>query len=278
MRNDFIFGGNTMDKLIEAMKAKRLSLGILEVTASPEVVETLAYAGFDWVCIDLMFESTDWSLAANMVRAAKAWGISPLIRVPSNPWAAGEDPHVLVDITRALGIGATGVAVSVDTPQIVEKAVEVCKEWHRNIHVMPFAEDMRKYAEVQKKMAEKTLLVPLLESEGSLKNMEEICKVPGLKAICIAISDASRILGHPFDYEHPDVWRVVDQAARLAEKYDLYLMGNTGYQFQDAESIAKRIKRLYDHGVQMVLVQSTGSLLQFFCQSIIKATRTVLGT
>ena len=262
-----------MDKLLEAVKAKQFSLGILEVTASPEVVETLAYAGFDWVCIDLMFESTDWRLAAHMVRAAKAWGITPLIRVPSNPWVAGEDPHVLVDITRALGIGATGVLVSVDTPRTVAMAVEVCKEWHRNIHIMPFADDMRRYAEVQKAMAEDTLLVPLLESQGALENMEEFCKVPGLKAICIAISDASRMLGHPFDYEHPDVWQVVDQAASLAEKYGLYLMGNTGYQFQDPESIAKRIKRLYDHGVRMVLIQSTGALLQFFCQRIIQATR-----
>ena len=44
------------------------------------------------------------------------------------------------------------------------RAVEVCKEWHRNIHIMPFAEDMRHYAEVQKKMADDTLLIPLLEN------------------------------------------------------------------------------------------------------------------
>jgi 2-keto-3-deoxy-L-rhamnonate aldolase RhmA len=266
-----------MDKLLEAMKAKRLSLGILEVTASPEVVETLAYVGFDWVIIDLMFESTDWSLAANMVRAAKAWGISPIIRVPSNPWVQEEDPHILVDITRALGIGAVGIWLPVNTPRIVAKALEVCKEWHRNIHVMPFAEDMRKYAEVQKKMAEDTVLIPSFESQEALQNMEEICKVPGLKAFNIAMSDVTRMIGRPFDYEHPDVWKVVDRAASLAEKYDLYLGGGTGYQFQDPQSIAKRIKRLYEHGVRRVLIQSTGSLFQFFCQSIIKATRAELG-
>lgn len=262
-----------MDKLVEAAKAKRLSLGILEVTASPEVVETLAFAGFDWVCIDLMFESTDWTLAAHMVRAAKGSGISPIIRVPSNPWVAGEDPHVLVNITRALGIDATGVVVSLDSPGMVAQAVEVCKEWHRNIHIMPFAADMRHYAQVQKKMAENTFLIPLLESQGALRNMEPFFRVDGLKAICLGISDASRMVGHPFDYEHPEVWKLVDQAANLAEKYGLYLMGNTGYQFQDPESIAQRIRRLHDHGVRMILIQSTGALLQFFCQSIIKAGR-----
>ncbi len=267
-----------MDKLLEAVKAKRLSLGVLEVTASPEMVETLAYSGFDWVCIDLMFESTDWSLAANMVRAAKAWGITPLIRVPSNPWVHEEDPHILVDVTRALGIGATGVNLSVNTPHIVEMALEVCKEWHRNIHIMPFAEDMRKYPEVQKKMAEDTLLTPLLESQQALQNMEEICRVPGLKAFNVAGSDLSRMVGHPFDYEHPEVWKVIDKAANLAEKYNLFLGSNTGYQFQDPDSIAKRIKRLYDHGVRRITVQSTGSLFQFFCQSIIKATNTELRT
>jgi 2-keto-3-deoxy-L-rhamnonate aldolase RhmA len=262
-----------MSKLLEAARANRLSLGILEVTASPEVVETLAYAGFDWVCIDLMFESTDWTLAAHMVRAAKGAGITPLIRVPSNPWVSGDDPHVLVDITRALGIDATGVVVSLDSPRTVARAVEVCREWHRNIHIMPFADDMGRYREVARQMAENTLLVPLLESEGALRNLEEFFQVDGLRALCIGISDASRMLGHPFEYEHPEVWRLIDRAANLAAKHGIYLMGNTGYQFQDPAAIAGRVQRLYQHGVRMVLVQSTGSLLQFFCQAVIRASR-----
>lgn len=262
-----------MNKLLEAAKADHLSLGILEVTASPEVVETLAFAGFDWVCIDLMFESTDWNLAAHMVRAAKGSGITPIIRVPSNPWVAGEDPHVLIDITRAFGIDAAGVLASLDAPAMVAKAVEVSKEWHRNIHIIPFAEDMRRQPEMQRKMAEGSFFIPLLESHGALRNMEDFFRIDGLKAVCLGISDASRMLGHPLDYEHPDVWKVVDHAANLAAKYGISLMGNTGYQFQDPESIAQRIKRLHDHGIRMVLIQSTGALLQFFCQSVIKATR-----
>lgn len=266
-----------MNKLLEAAKARRLSIGILEVTASPEIVETLAFAGFDWVCIDLMFESTDWTLAAHMVRAAKGAGISPVIRVPSNPWAAGEDAHVLVDVTRAIGIDATGVMVSLDSPRLLAKAVEVSREWHRNIHVVPFADDMRLQEQMQKQMADDTLLIPLLESDYALQNLEEFFRVEGLKAVSIGISDASKMLGHPLDYEHPDVWHLIDKAASLADKYGLYLMGNTGYQFRDAESIAKRIRRLHDHGVRMVTVQSTGALLQFFCQAILRATKAELG-
>lgn len=265
-----------MNKLLEAAKANRLSLGILEVTASPEVVETLAFAGFDWVCIDLMFESTDWNLAAHMVRAAKGSGITPIIRVPSNPWVAGDDPHVLIDITRAFGIDAAGVLVSLDSPAMLAKAIEVSKEWHRNIHIIPFAADMRGQPEWQRRVGEESFLIPLLESQGALGNLDAFFQVEGLKAACIGISDASRMLGHPLDYEHPDVWRLVDRAASLAAKHNVYLMGNTGYQFQDAESIAQRIKRLHDHGVRMVLIQSTGALLQFFCQSVIQATRTAV--
>jgi 2-keto-3-deoxy-L-rhamnonate aldolase RhmA len=261
-----------MNKLSEAAKANRLSLGILEVTASPEVVETLAFAGFDWVCIDLMFESTDWNLAAHMVRAAKGSGITPIIRVPSNPWVAGDDPHVLIDVTRAFGIDAAGVLASLDSPAMVAKGVEVSREWHRNIHIIPFAADMRDQPEWARRVAEESFFIPLLESHGALRNMEDFFRVDGLKAVCLGISDASRMLGHPLDYEHPDVWRLVDQAANLAAKHGIYLMGNTGYQFQDAASIAQRIKRLYDHGVRMVLIQSTGALLQFFCQSVITAT------
>lgn len=265
------------DKLLAAAADNRLSLGVLEVTASPEVVETVAFAGFDWVCIDLMFESTDWNLAAHMVRAAKAAGISPTIRVPSNPWVVPDDQHVMVDITRAFGIGATGVLVSLDTPEMVGKAVEVAKEWHRNIHIVPFADDMSRYEEVQARMADETLLVPILESRGALENMEAFFDVPGLKAIALGISDASRMLGHSFDYEHPEVWAMVDRAAELARERGLYLFGNTGYQFQTPADIARRVKRLHDHGVRMVLIQSTGALLQFMCQQIVTAARHEVG-
>lgn len=264
------------DKLIEAARANRMSLGILEVTASPEVVETLAFAGFDWVCIDMMFESTDWSLAANMVRAAKAWGISPTIRVASNPWVAPDDPHVLVEIQRAIGIGATGVLASLDTPEMVARAVEVSREWHRNIHVLPFADDMQRFGEIERQMQDNTLFVPILESENALNNLEAFFDVEGLKAVALGISDASRMLGHPFDYEHPDVWALVDRAAELARERGIYLFGNTGYQYQDPASIAARVRRLHDHGVRMILLQSTGALLQFFCQQILKASRSAV--
>ena len=64
-----------------------------------------------------------------------------------------------------------------------------------------------------------------------------------------------------------------DRAAAMARERGIYLLANTGYEFQDASTIAERVKSLYDHGVRMVLIQSTGALLQFFLQRVVKAAR-----
>lgn len=47
-------------------------------TSDPDMIELLAYLGFDWVMIDLMFTGTDWSRAEMLIRTAEAAGITPL--------------------------------------------------------------------------------------------------------------------------------------------------------------------------------------------------------
>jgi len=266
------------DKLLDKIKEKKLSLGLVEVLDSPEAVETLAFAGMDWVCIDMMFTSTDWNRAAHMVRAARAAGTTPLIRVPCNPWATkGNDLHLAVDITRAFGINATGVVFSPNTTREVEIAIEVGKDWHHSIHIVRFADAVNKFTKTEEEIAAETVVMPLIEGEDSVRNVADLLSVDGLKTACLAITDASRMLGHPLQYEHPEVWRWIDKAANAAEKHGVVLGGNTGYQFQTAVDIAKRIKRLYDHGIRIVLIQTSGALLQFFCRDIIRSAISEVG-
>ena len=73
-----------IDRLITKVRSKQVCVGVLEVLGSPQVCETMAASGLDYVCIDQMFSSIDWNLTAHMVRACKAAGISPMDRpVPS---------------------------------------------------------------------------------------------------------------------------------------------------------------------------------------------------
>jgi 2-keto-3-deoxy-L-rhamnonate aldolase RhmA len=269
-------------KFLDKIREKKVSIGTLEVLDSPEVVETLAFAGMDFIKIEMMFSSTDWNRAAHMIRAAKGAGIAPLIRLPCNPWVTkGEDQHLAVDVTRAFGIDAMGVVFSPDTQKEVEKALEVGRDYHHSIHICRFADRFAdaqaKFGTFEKEVAGETLIMPLIESEGAVRNIADILSVEGLKTALLGFSDLSVMLGHPFQYEHPEVWRLCDKAANIAEKHGVILGGNTGYHVQTPEDIGKRIKRMYDHGIRIFVCHTTGSLLQIFIRDIIRSATAELG-
>lgn len=246
----------------------KLYVGVNETFNSPEAVETLALAGMDFVWLDMMFSSKDWDRTAHMVRAARCAKIIDIVRLPSNPWVTkGEDKHLAIDMTRAFGIGATGIMFSPATIREIEMGIEVGKDWHRGIHMVPFADDVEKlFLKVEKQTAAESIVMPLIESVELVRNIEEALSVDGLKTAFLGISDATRMLGHPMEYEHPEVWQWIDKAVKVADKHGVVLGGNTGYSSQNVVTIGQRIKRLYDHGIGMVLVQNTGALMQFFCR------------
>ena len=60
-------------------------------TSSPELIEVLAYAGFDFVFVDQMQTGVDWGGLANMVRAARGSEMAVIARVENDPWFGGDD-------------------------------------------------------------------------------------------------------------------------------------------------------------------------------------------
>src|SRR6202162_3118598 len=71
--------------LKDNMKADRTSLGVW--ANDPETVELCAFLGFDWIMIDMMFTGMDFRDVQNMIRTCEAAGITPVVRMHTNPWA-----------------------------------------------------------------------------------------------------------------------------------------------------------------------------------------------
>ncbi len=91
------------------------SAGVIVPVAAPALVEVCALAGFDHVLIDAEHGNVDVAACEELVRAAEAAGITPLVRVPVN---ASEQ------ILRHLDTGAQGVVVpQVTTREDAERAV-----------------------------------------------------------------------------------------------------------------------------------------------------------
>lgn len=63
-----------LQRLLEKMNAGKPVIGTLTMSYSVEMVEILAYVGFDFLYVDQMFTTIGWKELADMVRAALGRG------------------------------------------------------------------------------------------------------------------------------------------------------------------------------------------------------------
>jgi 4-hydroxy-2-oxoheptanedioate aldolase len=199
------------------MKAKiaagEPALGCSLMFPAPQLVEMLAYAGFDWVLLDCEHGSLSPADVELMCMAADAAAITPIARPRSNSAA---------DIQAVLDRGAMGVQVPhVDTAEDAARAVAAVRfgpgagrglaagtrpdRWGLGARMPDFAAA----ANAQ------SLVCVQLESETAVANADAILAVPGIDVFFIGPSDLSQSMGHPGDPKAQPVAAAI--AATLAK-------------------------------------------------------------
>ncbi len=146
-----------------------------------------------------------------------------MIRVQTYPWTEGTDQRTVSDAARALALGATAVTISVSSCAQMQALLHLRGDWHRLIHLRRFppAVDFPAFAE---RVAAETLLVPTIESAGGLRDLKAIFALDGVELVWLAAGDISKILGVPFDYEHPQMLALIERAVRLGERHQAGVM------------------------------------------------------
>jgi 4-hydroxy-2-oxoheptanedioate aldolase len=266
-RRDLLFPDPSTDRLLANLEAGRPSL-CAYVFSDPNLVEVAGFAGFDCFMADMMFTAHDWDQVANLVRAARASGITPLIRVQAYPWGAtGVDRRTVSDAARVLALGATAVTVSVSSVAEVRELMRLRTDWHRLIHLRRFlgAADFPRYAE---RVQRSTLVVPTVESEGGLRDLERIFALDGVRLAWLAAGDLSKILGVPFRYEHPKMLRLVERAVALGRRHGAGVMYNVGLDSPDLGALSRTARRVLDLGVQVVGVGAVEWHLQMALEQV----------
>lgn len=250
-----------MNRVLDKIRAGQTVFGV-QLKGAPHLVATLANAGFDFVRPDLMFSGMDWREVDHVLRAAEAKGIGAMIRVPSNPWFGGtESLQVTVDAGRAFSLGAQAVQVSVASAAQVAALLQVARDWHRSAAGdYPASEEGLEKQKLA--ILEEAILVPSIESKSALDDLDEIMALDGLRCVFIAATDLASEVGHPMDYEHPDVWTAVDTIIGAAAARDIIVFANTGFTYTATADIARRVAALRAHGVGGIMLQSAEFLLE----------------
>jgi 4-hydroxy-2-oxoheptanedioate aldolase len=171
------------------------ALGCSVMFPSPQIVEMLGYAGFDWVLIDCEHGSIGLADVELMAMAADAVGITPIARPRTN--SAG-------DIQSVMDRGVMGVQVPhVNCAEDARAAVAAVKfgpgaarglaagtrpdQWGLGARMPDFIEA----ANAQ------SLVCVQIEHEAALANLDAILAVEGIDIFFIGPSDLSQSMGHP---------------------------------------------------------------------------------
>ena len=219
-------------------------LGASIMFPSPQIVEMLAYAGFDWVLIDCEHGSIGLADVEVMAMAADASGITAIARPRSNAAA---------DIQSLMDRGVKGVQVPhVNCRADAERAVAAVKfgpgaarglaagtrpdRWGLGAKMPDFAAQ----ANAQ------SLVCVQIEHEEAVRNVDEILQVGGIDVFFIGPSDLSQSMGFPGNPKAPAVAAAIDATLakiRAAGK----VPGMPATAETVAEVTAKGCRYIYNH-------------------------------
>jgi len=186
-------------------------IGTWSSLSSANVINVLGTTALDFVIIDLEHGSMSFETVENMVRAAEATGISPIVRV----WDDQEQT-----LLRALETGARSVMIPhISTVAKAEKVAKCCKyfpEGNRGLspytRVHEFTHE--NIAESLQQENKETMVGILVEGKEGLSNLGEIVKVKGIDLIYLGLFDICQSVGLPGQVNHP---KVLDEVARCKE-------------------------------------------------------------
>ncbi len=238
--------------LKQKLDRAEFAYGTWSQTGSAEVLEILGYSGkFDFTIIDTEHGYYDLGHAENLVRAANASGISPIVRVSSN-----EDHK----ITKALDIGAEGVlAPQIASREEAEKLVAAARyapKGHRG--ACPFVRSgnhlVTDWAEYATRASDDVFVMALVEGAEGFDNLEDIARTEGLDGLMIGPMDLTVSLGIGGQLDHPDLKNYIRNALKICDEAGVkFFVPNF---FQTIEKATKATEEWRELGVKYFTVGS----------------------
>jgi 2-dehydro-3-deoxyglucarate aldolase/4-hydroxy-2-oxoheptanedioate aldolase len=179
--------------------------------ASGEPAEIMAFAGFDFVVVDLEHAPLDLQTAYRLINTAAALGMTPIVRVPD------KTPST---IQKILDAGAMGILVPhVDT---VEEAAAVGRACRFPPHGVRGAGGtsragawgLKPNAEYLAAGNDDVLCIPQLESVEAIKAAPEMLALDTVDAVFVGAADLSMLMGST--PASPDVLDLIASAIAAA--------------------------------------------------------------
>lgn len=196
----------------DKLRAGEPAFGVSVMIPSPQIVEMIAAAGFDWVLLDCEHGTLTLESVELMAMAAEASGITALARPVSR-----SAEHILQVLDRGvMGVQVPHVNTAADAREVIA-AVKYHPLGRRSLAAGTRAANYDAHgtlADYVKAANDATLIAIQLEDREAIDNIDELLKVDGIDVFFIGPSDLSQSMGFPGNPKEPVVAQAIDGSFR----------------------------------------------------------------
>jgi 4-hydroxy-2-oxoheptanedioate aldolase len=195
----------------KALGEGRLQIGLWQSLAHPLTVEISAAAGFDWLLLDGEHGPNDVPKMLAQLHAASAFPVQPVGRVPIG------DTTI---IKQYLDIGFTSLLVplveTVEQAELLVRSVRYPPVGVRGVGTgVARASGFNRTPNYVEEADAQICLLVQVETRKGIDNLAAIAATEGVDGVFIGPADLSSSLGYRGKPTHPDVQKVIDEAARV---------------------------------------------------------------
>jgi len=192
------------------LREGKVTFGMIVSISSTEVTYALGDVGLDWIVIDTQHSVLDPQTVACMIQAMSYSKTVPIVRVQSNDLGL---------INKALDIGAQAVVVPlVNSREDAEKAVRSSKYQPPALRSFGARATLRDPEYVSTADTE-VMVIPQIETELGLRNVEEIVTTEGIEAVFCGPFDLSMSLGIFQQFDNPIFLKAVETLVSTCEAH-----------------------------------------------------------
>lgn len=249
--------------LRQALRAGNTVLGTMVAEIrQPAIMQLLAIAGFNFTIIDNEHGPFNIETIADLSRAGRAYGITPIVRVPELSYTY---------LAQSLDVGAQGIMLPrVYTVEQVKEAVQIVKyppdgqrgnalnRGHTNFQGGPVLDIMAR-------ANQENLTVIQIETKEALEQVDAIAAVPGVDVLFIGPNDLSISLGVAGPPTTPTMVAAIEKVVAACQRHGIYC----AIQLADV-NLARHWAA---NGIPMISYSAEASLLINAGQAVTKGIR-----
>jgi 4-hydroxy-2-oxoheptanedioate aldolase len=227
--------------------------------------EVMAQCGWDSITVDMQHGVQDYQSMIQCFQAMDKHPITPLVRVPWN------EPGI---IGKCLDGGAWGIISPMCNNAAEAKAlVDACmypplgKRSNGPIRAAAYGEN----SPYQTIANDEVLVIPMIETQAGIDNIDEILSVPGISGIYIGPSDMGLSLGMIpiLDREEPVIMDIYKKLLASCKKHGKFAGLHNG--------TAAYAARMIQMGFQFTTIANDSGLMARAAREAVTATRKAAG-